>query len=171
MILAVDVAYKDSLAFASGILFQNWSDTIPQRQITTRIDHIQDYVPGQFYKRELPCILELLTQLDTLPATIFVDGFVLLGRDRRPGLGQHLYEELKGKVTVIGVAKTLFYDTPRETELYRKDSKRPLYITAAGVDEAEAKSYIVKMHGANRIPTLLKLVDQICKSTLKEILR
>lgn len=171
MILAVDVAYKGSLAFAAGVLFQNWIDAIPQRQITARIDQVQDYVPGQFYKREMPCVVELLAQLDKLPDTIVVDGFVYLGSERRPGLGQHLYGELKGKVFVIGVAKKPFHDTPRSMELYRGNSKAPLYVTAAGVDEAEAKAYIAEMHGAYRIPTLLKLVDQICKSVLRENLR
>jgi len=168
MILAVDVACKDSLAFAAGILFHIWSDANPQQQITAKVDQVQDYVPGQFHRREMPCILELLSQLGEPPEIIVVDGFVHLGRGCRPGLGQHLYEELKGKVPVLGVAKKPFHDTPSETELHRGDSTRPLYITAAGVDESRAKSYIAEMHGRHRIPTLLKLVDQICKSIPEE---
>ena len=45
--------------------------------------------PGQFYKRELPCILELLKQVNPLPNYIVIDGYVYLGGDEKPGLGKH----------------------------------------------------------------------------------
>ena len=41
--------------------------------------NVADYVPGQFYKRELPGILSRLT---APPQVIVVDGYVYLGRSR-----------------------------------------------------------------------------------------
>lgn len=44
-------------------------------------------------------------------------------------------------------------------KVYRGNSRVPLYITAAGMDTDEAATQIAKMHGAYRIPTLLKQAD------------
>jgi deoxyribonuclease V len=38
-----------------------------------------------------------------------------------------------------------------------------LYVTAMGISSEEAKSLIETMHGQYRIPTMLKLVDQLSK--------
>ncbi len=167
MILAVDVAYQDTVACAAGVLFRNWTDASPQEEIIAWVENIQDYVPGQFYRRELPCILTVLNQLEQTPDFVVIDGFVYLGQERRPGLGMHLYNEFGAKVCVIGVAKKPFRDTPPETELYRGESKSPLYVTAVGINGETAKAHIAEMHGLHRIPTLLKLVDQLCRSHIK----
>ena len=47
----------------------------------------------------------------------------------------------------------------------RGKSQTPLFITAAGIDVHTAASFIQSMHGKFRIPTLLKQVDQLCRST------
>lgn len=59
MILAIDVHYKETYAKAVGILF-HWNDETPIDIITTTINEVAEYETGQFYKRELPCILQLL---------------------------------------------------------------------------------------------------------------
>ena len=60
MILAIDVAYAENSAQIAGIVFESWtaSDVLNHYLIT--INEISDYESGQFYKRELPCILTLL---------------------------------------------------------------------------------------------------------------
>ncbi|WP_310488619.1 endonuclease V [Chamaesiphon sp. VAR_69_metabat_338] len=164
MIFAVDVHYPDDKAFVAGILFQDWQDAAPFQQIATEIAHVAEYEPGQFYKRELPCILEILAQLESLPAIVIVDGYVYLGSDRKPGLGKYLYDALDGKAVIIGVAKNRFADTPTEAEVLRGNSQRPLYVTAIGIDLVAAKIAIERMAGEYRIPNLLKLVDKLSKS-------
>jgi len=47
----------------------------------------------------------------------------------------------------------------------RGDSRRPLYVTAAGLDPAAAALHVRSMHGPFRIPTLLKRVDQLCRTS------
>jgi deoxyribonuclease V len=163
MILAVDVDYRGDEAVAAGVVFEKWSDKESIREIVISIPEVKEYIPGRFYQRELPCIQALLKELDTGIEYIIIDGYVYLCSDDVPGLGAHLFHALEGNVTVIGVAKRPFKNTPKIAELFRGKSKRPLYVTAQGVDVAVAKRYIAKMHGKNRIPTLLKRVDQLCK--------
>lgn len=57
MILAIDVHYRDTFAKAVGVLF-NWDDEHPQKIITTIVDNVDEYIPGEFYKRELPSVLK-----------------------------------------------------------------------------------------------------------------
>ncbi len=164
MYLAVDVQYKgpDS-ATAAGVLFSAWESEAAVDVLTVRLDAVEPYEPGAFYKRELPCILALLAKIDRRLDAIIIDGFVTLGSDRRPGLGMHLYRALDEQVPIIGVAKNAFPDTPTETRVYRGDSRRPLFVTSAGIEMERARSIVQSMHGTGRIPTLLKLADQACR--------
>ena len=155
MILAIDVDYRQSKAVAAGVLFRDWQAEAPIKEVTTNCDLVHDYVPGEFYRRELPCLLKLLEQVDLNLNTIVIDGYVYLGKERTPGLGRYLYDALDKQIAVIGVAKTAFKDTPASTEVKRGTSQRPLYVTAAGTDEASAQSCIQTMRGRDRIPMLL----------------
>lgn len=163
MILATDVDYREENAVAAGILFEKWDAEKAVQEITCNVGNIEEYVPGQFYKRELPCIKALLKSIQGNIDHIIIDGYVYLGSDNKPGLGKHLWDMSGGEIPIIGVAKSAFKDTPKNSELIRGKSKRPLFITAEGVDVATAKQYIMAMHGENRIPTLLKRVDKLCR--------
>jgi deoxyribonuclease V len=165
MIFAVDVDYREDRAVAAGVLFDSWESTEPTLTKVVEISEVEQYEPGNFYKRELPCILKLLTELDELPEYIIIDGYVYLNRQNKAGLGKHLYDELKQKSVVIGVAKSRYKDTPSGTEVWRGSSQKPLYINAVGMSEIEAKQLITKMHGKNRIPTLIKKANQLSKQT------
>ncbi|MGH7491178.1 MAG: hypothetical protein ACREOO_02160 [bacterium] len=78
-------------------------------------------------------------------------------------MGKHLYDALQGRSFIIGVAKTRFKDAPAEIEVYRGGSKRALYVTAVGISDADAKSFVLRMHGGHKLPTILKRVDQLSK--------
>lgn len=163
MILATDVQYNEHTALAAGVLFEDWQSDESYKCLVKPVCGIAPYEPGAFYKRELPCILSLLEDLSEMPTTIVVDGYVTLGEDKRKGLGMHLYEALDEKVAIIGVAKQAFKDTPKECEVLRGDSSKPLYVTSAGVGFDEAVASIVSMPGKHRIPVLLKKADQLCR--------
>jgi deoxyribonuclease V len=164
MLLAVDVDYRDDHAFIAGIAFENWQDTNEKNVFRSQLGNIKAYRSGQFYRRELPCILKLIEEHRIVPDAIVIDGFVYLDGKSRPGLGKYLYDALQGKINVLGVAKKSFKGIAPECELYRGTSKRPLYITSAGMPLSEAKQHIGSMHGQYRMPTLLKKVDQLCKT-------
>jgi len=161
MISAFDVHYAaNGEATAAAVLFHEYTDEVPSLMYSTSTGVTSRYIPGEFYRRELPCILRLLDQFREVPEEMIVDGFVMLGS--RPGLGRHLFESLGGRVTVIGVAKSK-YRGWTGVEVLRGKSKRPLYITSAGVDPLTAAGRITSMHGPHRIPTLLKYVDQLAR--------
>jgi deoxyribonuclease V len=169
MKLAIDVGYYESGAIAAGVLFNEWTDSHPEREVSTLVREIADYEPGQFYKRELPCMLALLAEIECELDAIVVDGYVWLGKPHKqpkPGLGAYLFEHLKRKVPIIGVAKNEFAGSGAP-ELLRGDSKRPLFITAAGVELPEAIHFVKQMHGKHRFPTLLKRVDILSRTELE----
>ena len=163
MILAVDAHYEQKKGSVAGVMFANWQSCEAEREIKTEVSNVAKYEPGNFFKRELPGILALLKQIDPLPSYIVVDGYVYLGRDKKPGLGQHLYEALAGKVVVIGVAKSRYEGTSVAAEVIRGNSHRPLYVTAIGVSQEKAKGYVKEMCGKARLPVLLKRVDHLCR--------
>jgi deoxyinosine 3'endonuclease (endonuclease V) len=93
-----------------------------------------------------------------------VDGYVTLGAEQRPGLGQHLHAALGGQIPVVGVAKTRFAGVaPQVVPVRRGQSQNPLYVTSVGLPVAEAAQLVADMHGKHRFPTLLKLLDDLTK--------
>lgn len=164
MIIALDVAYHENTASAIGVVF-NWQDEIPAEIISAMVSPIEEYTPGQFYKRELPCILAVLNKVDlTQMQYIIVDGYVYIDNDYGFGLGAHLYEALDKKIPVIGVAKTEFMHNEQTcVPVTRGDSKVPLYVSAIGVDVNTAAGFITQMKGDFRIPSILKELDRLTK--------
>ena len=167
MILAVDVSYRSREAVVGGILFRNWLDEKPVQEFIIPCLIQAGYRPGQFYLRELPCITAMLEHVGQPVDCIIIDGFVFLGKDKKPGLGKRLRDSVNNRVIVIGVAKSPYRDTPKSAEVLRGRSRRPLYVTADGISEKQAKLLIKNMHGKNRIPTLLKYVDRLCANAVE----
>ena len=166
MIAAFDVHYlEDGRASAAALLFSDYSDAEPAGVYTQFLPGAADYIPGQFYRRELPCILTLLKKINMALDEMVVDGYVMLGN--RPGLGEHLFESFHGKIPVIGVAKSKF-EGSSGTEVFRGGSIRPLYVTSAGVEQKKASERIRTMHGAHRVPTLLKRVDLLARENARQ---
>lgn len=164
MIVALDVDYRDGAAVTACVGFERFTDAAPRFERVVRASHAAaEYEPGRFYLRELPYLLDAIERLEALPSTCVVDGYVWLGPERA-GLGAHLHERLGRKVAVIGVAKTPFHGA-RAIEVLRGKSARPLFVTAVGVDPALAAREVRSMHGAHRIPTLLRRVDALARGT------
>ncbi len=167
MIACLDVAYVHAAAYAAGIAFRDWCDSGPAEERTLLPTEVQPYLTGQFFRRELPCLLAVLRALPPVGVAV-VDGYVWLDDAGKPGLGAHLYQALDGEVAVIGVAKTRFRGANIACEVTRGKSARPLFITAAGISPERAADHIRSMHGCYRIPTLLKRVDGLCRRAAGE---
>ncbi|MCM0667219.1 endonuclease V [Flavobacterium tyrosinilyticum] len=165
MILAFDTYYFDQKAKTICLEFAEWNEDKNFKVHSEIIDNVEEYIPGEFYKRELPCILSLLKQihLSTIEV-IVVDGFVYLNDENKYGLGGYLYEKLNKQIPIIGVAKTNFASIEKNKKaLYRGESKKPLYITSIGIDLDEAYKKVESMAGEFRFPTLLKELDRLTK--------
>ncbi len=165
MILAFDTYYFDGKAKTVCIEFTDWSNSQYLKCHTETLENIEEYIPGEFYKRELPCILSLLNKISPKNAeAIIVDGYVFLTDEGKPGLGGHLYNALKGNIPVIGVAKTNFKTIEKlKRQVLRGDSNNPQFVTAIGIDVDIASENVRGMSGPFRIPTLLKQLDQMTK--------
>lgn len=158
MIVAPDVQYADPKAHVGLVGFASWEAERPELELGWAVDGVADYEPGQFWRRELPCLQAALAQLPSPPALVIVDGYVDLDPSGRPGLGAHLYAALGGEIPV-GVAKTGFRSATHALEVHRNQSSRPLFVTSAGLPASEAAGRVASMAGSYRIPTLLKRVD------------
>ncbi|HEY6142185.1 MAG TPA: endonuclease V [Flavobacterium sp.] len=164
MILAIDVYYKENEAKVVAVLF-NWENETPQSIVIDEIRGIEDYVSGEFYKRELPCIESILQKVDLNDIeAVIIDGHIYVDDDGTFGLGGYTWESLVKKIPVIGVAKTSFFRNKNTVkEVFRGESKKPLYVSSIGIDLDIATNLIKKMHGDYRIPTILKELDRITK--------
>ncbi len=158
---AVDVCYHDAGATAAALSFRQWHDAKPDAQFICQISDVAAYEPGMFYKRELPCLLSVLRLLPHPPEIVIVDGHAWL-RPGEPGLGWHLHAALG--IPVIGVAKTSFDQSSHAAHVFRGESQRPVYVTSIGIAQDVAARHISSMYGAFRLPTLLKLVDHLCRT-------
>ncbi|MFC2087190.1 endonuclease V [Bacteroidota bacterium] len=169
MILGFDTYYFDNKAKTVCICFKDWKDSEPCEIFTEIIDEVSDYESGAFYKLELPCILNLLQKVKVEGINyIIVDGFVVLDDYGKLGLGGYLYKALNEKISVIGIAKTGFFNNKKNVrELFRGKSKKPLYISAIGLELDKAYELIKTMHGNNRIPTLFQILDTKTKEGVK----
>ena len=164
MKICIDVDYREDHAIAAGVVFRDWADDTPFREIVERIDGVEPYVPGEFYRRELPCLRAVLARAGGPIDLVVIDGYVWLGDETHPGLGGHLYEALGRTIPVVGVAKTCFRSATLAIAVRRgEDAERPLFVTAAGIPVEEAARHVEGMHGSFRVPTLLKRVDSVCR--------
>ena len=163
MKVCLDVDYRDAGAVAACLLFEDWPDPVEAQVRAARVSSVSPYVPGRFFERELPCLLQVLKEVTVPLETIVIDGFVWVGSQNEPGLGAHLYEALPDPVPVIGVAKNRFRGACRVKAIYRGESRKPLFVSAVGLDLSAAAECIRQMHGHSRIPTLLKKVDRFCR--------
>jgi deoxyribonuclease V len=163
MIACLDVDYRDDQGVAGCVLFHNWPDEHSQAQLVEVIQPVQPYQPGQFYRRELPCLLAVLSKVTDPLTAILIDGYVWLHDEHTPGLGGHLHAALGRGTPVIGVAKTRFASAGAAVAVLRGGSQQPLYVTAAGMEPVLAARHVQRMHGPYRLPTMLRLVDQLCR--------
>jgi deoxyribonuclease V len=163
MLASVDVDYRPEATVAACVLFRDWGDAAAAAHFVDRGPPAEPYVPGEFYRRELPGLLRVLAQVPVPLAAVIIDGYVWLQGEERPGLGAHLYEALERRVPVVGVAKTAFHASRLAVPVLRGASQRPLLVTAVGMDVQEAAACVQRMHGPSRLPTLLKGVDRLCR--------
>jgi deoxyribonuclease V len=164
--LAIDIYYYKTYAKCVGLLFL-WEDEVPTKVIEATVDGVADYVPGEFYKRELPCVMAVIDQVRKYKVDcIILDSHVQLGEGKK-GLGEYVYEAVDQKYPIIGVAKSSFHGNAEFVrEVRRGESENPLYVSAVGCDLYEAAESILNMHGKYRIPTLLKEVDRIGRASV-----
>lgn len=73
---------------------------------------------------------------------------------------ERLHKSLGARCSVIGVAKSAF-SGGAAIPVLRGHSRQPLFVSAVGMNPSDAAARVGLMHGAHRIPSLLKHVDLI----------
>lgn len=171
MIVCVDVDYREdpqdgsTQAVAACVVLSSWASDRAYDEHVCLIEDVAEYVPGQFYRRELPCVLAILDKVEEPIDLVIVDGYVHLDEAGSPGMGAYLHEALGGRVPVVGVAKNRFRTATTAVEILRGTSARPLYVSAAGIEPEAAAAKVRSMHGRFRFPDMLKRVDRLCRDT------
>lgn len=162
-VVFVDVDYRPTEAVAVAVVAATWDAPIACEIQIARITDVKPYEPGAFFKRELPCILEVLARIQSPYRAIVIDGYVDLNASGTPGLGGHLFHHLNQNVAVVGIAKTAFQGSSFALAVHRGTSKKPLFVTARGIDYQQAALLVKQMHGTYRLPTLVKEVDSLAR--------
>lgn len=173
MKLILDVMYDEAkgLARTAAVEFQEFTDSHETAVHVAESPIASEYIPGEFFKRELPAIMAALQQigLDRVKGecdAIVVDGLYMLGVGH-PGLGarlkQHLSETYGIDVEVIGIAKTHFNGCESVAKAVQrgKDAVKPLYVNGSG--DRDYAALVKSMAGDYRLPYLVKRVDTICR--------
>ena len=66
-----------------------------------------------------------------------------------------------------GIAKSRFVGAEPVGEVLRGQSRRPLFVSAVGMDLAEACAHVEEMHGKFRVPWAMSEVDRLARSQFK----
>ena len=165
--LILDVHYKESqeidaiTATVAGIRFEGIEQSRVLSEHIVEVNDVAPYEPGQFYKREMPCLLALINQIKEPFNVIIIDGYVVLDSVGKAGLGKYLYDNLANKKPIIGIAKNHFYDITEDYAVWRGISKRPLYVTSIGINIITAKEMVSEMEGEHRMPKMVSDVDKL----------
>ena len=169
LLAALDCHYERDRVRTACMLVTDLQAQRTGRPLVRETQKSADYLSGQFYRRELGPLLDCLQALgepSRYPEVIFIDAHVDLGA-KGPGLGRHLFEALKERSAVIGVAKNPYNvdGRPVNVPVLRGQSSRPLFVSAAGITIERAVEIVSKLPGPHRIPTLLKMTDQLARNS------
>lgn len=164
MIACFDVHYYQDYARASCIVFDKKEEKVIAEYMA-EIKGVKDYLPGQFYQRELPCILRVLKKVKENIDLIIIDGFIWV-KGREKGLGAHFYQTINCKTPIIGVAKSYLNGSTAFVSICRGQSSKPLYVSAIGIDLNYAARLIKNLKGDFRIPDILKKVDKLARNIM-----
>jgi deoxyribonuclease V len=157
----VDVHYPADGEATAGLAVyadRRYATLLTER--TERVSGIEPYRPGAFFERELPALRAVLTGVEV--ALLIVDSYVDLDPAGRPGLGLHVHHEFG--VPVIGIAKTAFRSATHAVAVLRGAAVKPVFVTAAGIDLADAAVLVEAMAGPYRLPDAVRRVDALVRS-------
>ena len=170
--LILDVHYQQQAdstsACVAAIRFCGVSAHTILNKYQLSISGVTPYQSGQFYQREMPCLLALLTQIHDPFDIIIIDGYVYLDGWQKAGLGKHLYDHLPTPKPIIGIAKNRFYEIDECFAVYRGTSKHPLYVTSIGIDNASI--FVKTLCGKHRLPDIVSQVDRLSRQLTDKLL-
>jgi deoxyribonuclease V len=170
-VLALDVAYKDDLAFCAAVLYDlKQEKVLKELIIKEKIDF--PYIPGLLFLREAPIMLEAIEKIDRDYDLILVDGHGL-AHPRKAGLAT-IIGILTGKPTV-GIAKSFLYGEIKDSYIFVDEQKVGIkfgrYYASIGSNiDMESLEVFLKMVNFN-YPKALKIADKLSKTTIMNFIK
>jgi deoxyribonuclease V len=179
LVAGVDVGFEDGGAVTRAAAVLLDAQTLqPVAEVVARQPTRMPYIPGLLSFRELPTLLQALSELPESPDLVFVDGHGV-AHPRRLGIAAHL-----GVVTglpAIGVAKSILVGTHDEVGPLRgdrqplehkgevigcvlrsKDRIRPLIVSPGHrVSMASAPELVLAFGTTYRLPEPTRLADRL----------
>jgi len=178
-VAGVDVGFEENGAVtrAAAVLLDAQS-LLPLAEVVARQPTRMPYIPGLLSFRELPAVLQALSELPQTPDLVFVDGLGV-AHPRRLGIAAHL-----GVITglpTIGVGKSILVGTHAEVGPHRgdrqallhkgevigcvlrsKDRVRPLIVSPGHRVSMDSAPELVLAFGRNyRLPEPTRLADRL----------
>lgn len=178
-VAGLDVGFEEGGAITRAAAVLIDAQTLaPIAEVVARQPTRMPYIPGLLSFRELPALLQALSELPMVPDLIFVDGHGI-AHPRRLGIAAHL-----GVVTglpAIGVAKSILVGVHEEVGPHRgdrqpleykgdvigcvlrsKDRIRPLIISPGHrVSMATAPELVLAFGTKYRLPEPTRLADRL----------
>ena len=160
-VAGVDVGFEaEGTISCAAVAVLSFPELTLQEQSIVRSPTTFPYIPGLLAFREVPVVLEALSQLKTRPDLLLCDGNGYI-HPRRFGLACHL--GIMSQIPAIGVAKTHYLGEHEPVGSERGDWQ-PLY------DSGERIGAVVRTQ-ANVRPVYVSIGDRIClKSAIQYVL-
>jgi len=168
-ILAIDTAYKNSLALCVGILYDLEKDEI--ENVYCEFDKIKfPYIPTFLFLREAPIILKILEKVKEKYDLILIDGHGL-AHPRKAGLATVI--GVITKKPTIGIGKSFLYGKIKKGIIFVENKKVGIkfgkYYASIGsnIDFDSLKRFLERINF--EYPKVMKIADKLSKEILKRI--
>ena len=172
--LSTDVAYDNGTGYGIGVVFDGFNDSKPSDVIEVIVPDVGEYIPGEFYKRDLKVLTaiyeEYKQRFKKNPLVVFVDAYVDLG-DKK-GCGRYFAESIDDEAIVVGIAKNEYKPATEAgvaEPVLRGSSTKSLFVTSTIIPKEDAGTLVKMLHGENRHPTLIKKTDILTKEFVKRV--
>ncbi|MFW9800033.1 MAG: endonuclease V [Candidatus Thorarchaeota archaeon] len=179
-VTGIDVSYAEYIAVGCVVLMDMESWEIIQTEQRT-VECSVPYIPGYFFLREGPVLIELLKDIDK-PGPVLIDGNGIL-HPRRLGLASHVGVHLD--LQTIGVSKKLLLGEkqPRQGNeagildgsecigraLWLSGRKRPVYVSVGHRISLSTAVEVVRSSSVSGYPEPLREAHRISKRTLLKL--
>ncbi|MGC8993344.1 MAG: endonuclease V [Candidatus Aenigmatarchaeota archaeon] len=170
-VLALDVAYKDDLAFCAAIIYDLENQKVI-KDLIVREKVSFPYIPGLLFLREAPIMLKAIEEIDREYDLIVVDGHGL-AHPRKAGLAT-IIGILTNKPT-IGIAKSFLYGEIKDNYIFVENQKVGIkfgkYYASIGsnIDIESLENFLKKVN--YEYPKFLKIADKLSKTSILSFLK
>jgi len=168
-ILAIDVAYKDSLALCIGILYDLEKEGI--EKVYYKIGKVKfPYIPTFLFLREAPIILRLIEKVKERYDLILVDGHGL-AHPRKAGLATVV--GVISKKPTIGIGKSFLYGKFKGGIIFVGKKKVGIkfgkYYASIGsnIDFDSLKKFLERINF--KYPKAMRIADRLSKEIFKKL--